>query len=330
MTPTAAPTSCETAPPRSRAWRPPGAGAAYPALAGLAITAYILARVVEGLPATIFELVGVGACGWAWLAARALFERTPSDARWPLVVGLLVAGSGALSVLAPADGLTERVAGNLYALVGSGALLLTFVEPLAGYRRSLPAVERRFRIAFVGVYGLLVAVAVLGLRSSAEGLQDGAVKAACAVVGLGGLFAAVRFRTRHPLAADPPQTARRPPTSDDHELAGRLTRLLVETELETEPDLRIGEVAARLGVPEYRVSQCIGAALGFANFNRWINHHRIARARRLLTDPADERTILEIAFDCGFGSLGPFNRAFRDEVGMTPRAYRAAARKRKA
>ena len=44
-----------------------------------------------------------------------------------------------------------------------------------------------------------------------------------------------------------------------------------------------------------------------------------------LTDPAETGSILEIAFDCGFGSIGPFNRAFKDQVGSTPRAFRRAA-----
>ncbi len=64
--------------------------------------------------------------------------------------------------------------------------------------------------------------------------------------------------------------------------------------------------------------------LGFENFNRMINHHRIEQAKRLLIDP-DRRSILEIAFDCGFGSVGPFNRAFKAETGTTPRAYRREA-----
>jgi AraC-like DNA-binding protein len=32
--------------------------------------------------------------------------------------------------------------------------------------------------------------------------------------------------------------------------------------------------------------------------------------------------VASIAFDLGFGSLGPFNRAFRDETGLTPTEYR--------
>src|SRR6185369_11159820 len=90
--------------------------------------------------------------------------------------------------------------------------------------------------------------------------------------------------------------------------------------------LKVADLARRLGEPEYRVTQCITAAMGFANFNRLINHHRIARAKQLLADPDNGRlSILQIAFECGFSSIGPFNRAFKDEAGTTPRAFRAAS-----
>jgi AraC-like DNA-binding protein len=35
---------------------------------------------------------------------------------------------------------------------------------------------------------------------------------------------------------------------------------------------------------------------------------------------------LTIAIDCGFGSIGPFNRAFKQLVGRTPMAYRLSQR----
>lgn len=302
---------------------------AYAAVAATSFAAYILARFLEDGASTAFAVVGVGACGWAWLVTRALFDPAEAEAAWAPVVALVVAGSGALAVLAPGDGLVSRVAGNGYVLSGSGALLLTFVEPFARYRRDLPPAEKRFRFLFVGVYALLVAVSVLGLRSAGDGpeaaRQDDLVKATCAFVGLAAVLICLRFRRRHPLAGVS-APARRAASPEDVRLAHRLARLLDEEQIDLLPELKIGEVAARLGEPEYRVSQCIGAGLGFANFNRWINHHRIARAKRLLADPLEQRSILEIAFSCGFASLGPFNRAFRDETGMTPRAYRAERR----
>ena len=313
-----------------RPWRPRDRLQVHTAVATASFVSYILGRLVEGSAATVFSVFGVGACGWAWLVARALFDPAERDARWARIVGPIVAMSGALSVLAPAGGLLGRVADNTYALSGSAALLLTFVEPFHRYTRDLPDAEKRFRLAFVAVYAVLVAVSVMGLRAVGEGpdeaLRDNLVKSACAVVGLAALMVAVWFRRGHPLAPRIVTAARRVPTEGDKRLAERLDRLLIEEAIDSRPELKIGDVAARLGEPEHRVSQCISTALGFANFNRWINHHRIARAKGLLADPDERRSILEIAFACGFASLGPFNRAFRDEVGTPPRAYRSTTR----
>jgi AraC-like DNA-binding protein len=42
-----------------------------------------------------------------------------------------------------------------------------------------------------------------------------------------------------------------------------------------------------------------------------------------LADPATARTsISAIAFELGFGSLGPFNRAFKEATGQTPSEWR--------
>ena len=37
-----------------------------------------------------------------------------------------------------------------------------------------------------------------------------------------------------------------------------------------------------------------------------------------------EKRAFHIALDSGFASLGPFNRAFKDMTGQTPRQYRLA------
>lgn len=296
----------------------------YAVIVAISFVSYVLARWLDGAASTAFRAVGVGACGWAWLLARALFDPLPRDAWWPRIVVLIVATSGASAVLAP-DGLASRVAGNLYTLSGSAALLLTFVEPFHHYRRALASAEKRFRLAFVAVQAVLVGASVLGLwaTAGADPRWDTLIKCACAVAGLGAAMAAVGFRLRRPLQTM--SAPKRAPTVEDGRLAERLVRLLQTEDVDREPDLRIGDVAARLGEPEYRVSQCIRAALGFANFNRLINHYRVERAKQRLADPAETASILQIAFDCGFGSIGPFNRAFKDQVGSTPRAFRRAA-----
>lgn len=313
-------------------WRAPGRLAAYGTAMAVSFACYAVGHALNGaggLAGTLLDMIGVGACGWAWLIARALFDPAKQDAWWPrIVVGVLVV-SGALTVLSLPTG-PRQIAENTYALSGSAALLLTFFEPFHRYRRDLPIEEKRFRLAFVVVYAALVAVSILAPHGSAvtavEAYRLDLINSGCAIGGLIAGVVAIVWRLRHPLT-EPARPARRAPTAEDQDLAARIVRLLREEQIHAEPNLKVADVAARLGQPEYRVSQCVTGVLGFENFNRMINQHRIEQAKAMLRDPA-RRPILDVAYDCGFGSVGPFNRAFKAEVGVTPRAYRAAAAER--
>lgn len=286
-------------------------------IAGLSFVAFILARLLDGPVGLMLLAIGASACGWAWLFARALFDPARHDAVWPRAVVAVVAVSGAVSVLGSDGDLAARVAGNLYVLSGSAALLMTLIEPFQTHGCQTPPSEKRFRAVFVIAFVLLAGISVLGVW-----LRPEPIYVASAALSLAGAVAATVFRLTHPLKADAAR-ARQPATDEDRRLGERLTALLVGEAIYADPDLRIADVAQRLNEPEHRVSRCISAALGFANFNRLINHHRINLAKHLLAAPEEERSILEIALDCGFGSVGPFNRAFKDETGMTPRAWRA-------
>ena len=50
---------------------------------------------------------------------------------------------------------------------------------------------------------------------------------------------------------------------------------------------------------------------------RTILARRLQKAHRLLTS-ATSRSVTDIAFDCGFGSLPTFYRAFRQAYGISP------------
>ena len=87
--------------------------------------------------------------------------------------------------------------------------------------------------------------------------------------------------------------------------------------------LTIRELAELMNEQEYRLRRLINGQLGFRNFNDFLNQYRINNACEILSDPAQTRkTILEIAYDLGYQSIGPFNKAFKDLKGATPTAYR--------
>src|SRR6185312_15333461 len=92
-----------------------------------------------------------------------------------------------------------------------------------------------------------------------------------------------------------------------------------------EPALTIGQVAKRSGYPEYLVSAVINRRFG-GTFWDYINRLRVEAVRAHLADRGDARTILDIAYDCGFTSKSTFNAAFKRQLGETPSAYRKAAR----
>ena len=87
--------------------------------------------------------------------------------------------------------------------------------------------------------------------------------------------------------------------------------------------LTIGQLARQLGAQEHRLRRLINAKMGFRNFNDFLNHHRVQVACQQFADPTLARTpILTIAMKLGYGSIGPFNRAFKQSTGLTPTEFR--------
>jgi AraC-like DNA-binding protein len=109
-------------------------------------------------------------------------------------------------------------------------------------------------------------------------------------------------------------------------LAARLKAHMADERAYRDEGLTIAALAARLGEQEYRLRRLINGSLGHRNFAQFLNGYRLAEVKTALADPSQrEVPILTIALDAGFGSLGPFNRAFREAEGMTPSEFRTRA-----
>lgn len=89
-----------------------------------------------------------------------------------------------------------------------------------------------------------------------------------------------------------------------------------------QPDLTISHLATQLQCPDHHLRKLINQRLGYTNFNAFLNHYRIEEARKRLVE--SHLPVLSIALDLGYGSIASFNRAFKDNVGTTPTAYRSA------
>ncbi len=294
-----------------------------------------------GLFWPIASFMSLATCGWSWLLARSLFRGSDGETAWPfVVVGLIVISHGTADLLMLADGSSAwrgmliRMLRNTGSLTSSAVLVLAAIEAVRNYSPDLPAPERRFRQIFVAGYcGLVLVAVILFNRAAQQGVEarlGDAVRICCACLALAGATLSVYVRDRLPLPASlsgRKTMRRRAAIIADDDMQGlgvRIERLIGE-QVYTRNDLKVADIARLLGEPDYKVTQCITGVLGFSNFNRFINHHRISHARTALTDPAQRSTsILTIALDSGFGSIGPFNRAFKAETGQTPRDYRNA------
>lgn len=90
-------------------------------------------------------------------------------------------------------------------------------------------------------------------------------------------------------------------------------------------DLTLTELATQLGASPHQLSQLFNQHLG-ESFYDYINRHRVTAFQRLASLPPNwNRPLLDIAFDCGFGSKSTFNAVFRRQVGINPSAWRQQA-----
>ncbi len=220
------------------------------------------------------------------------------------------------------------------ALIHQGVVIALLVHvlwlALAHRRDDLSERRRAFRLVFAGLAGALGLSFELGdLLTRAGAPMDvlTLLHAAALFALVFGLSAwalsplNVMERTASPRAAD--EAA--PPRPEDRADLDRL-RALLDDGVYREEAMSIGRLAARLDMPEHRLRKLINQGLGFRNFSAFLNARRIADAQIMLAD-ADQarRQITQIALDLGYGSLGPFNRAFKAATGRTPTEYRRAA-----
>jgi AraC-like DNA-binding protein len=272
-----------------------------------------------------FTLLCVANPLWFWLLAQAWFAdaRRP-DWRWALPMALTV-GAGLWHEVA-APGNAPAGARAVHALGAAAVVIATCVQVLRGKAGDLVEPRRRWRGWFLlatGAYGLAAAVllAWFGGQLPTPWAQANIGFILLASVGLN-----VWLATHPPArAVEPPGVAAAPRQAPavDAALVERIREAMQVQQLYRDDQLTVAALARAIGSQEYLVRRAINGHLGFRNFHGFLNRWRLGdAATRLRNEP--QRPILSIALDVGYGSIGPFNRAFRSRFGMTPSEYRAA------
>jgi AraC-like DNA-binding protein len=107
----------------------------------------------------------------------------------------------------------------------------------------------------------------------------------------------------------------------DQELKKKILFLMKEEKIFTKPDLTLFDLANHLGVHSKVVSNTINEGFNL-NFNDFINSHRVKEVMaKVQTNETQIKTLLGIAYDCGFNSKSTFNRAFKKHSHLTPMEY---------
>lgn len=110
-----------------------------------------------------------------------------------------------------------------------------------------------------------------------------------------------------------------PPLAKD--LAAKLERLMEQETLYLHNDLRLDDLAERLGISRNQVSQVINEHFNRSFFD-YINQYRVRAAQELLMETeAGETPIAQIAFDAGFNTRASFYKAFRKFSSQPPSAF---------
>ncbi len=230
---------------------------------------------------------------------------------------------------------SERyVLAEMVVVIGAIAMMAHLVwRALAGREEDLVEGRRRFRVWFAALIALTGGGSMILEQALAAFGADQALSLTITTIFVLplGIVALLWLARLHPEALSFRKVeSRRPekPVLDAHEkdMQRRLETIMETERAFAEQGLTIGVLAARVGAPEHQLRALINRSMGYRNFSAFLNHYRLAEARKALADPARARTpVLTIAMDAGFSSLAPFNRAFKNEIGKTPTAYRADA-----
>ncbi len=291
---------------------------------------------LSGFAQFALVVLGSGGCAWFWLFSCYMFRNKKhlSPKLFIAIAAVVFVESTAAMIFPIGSNGTSSEAGrvvhNAASMICMTALAFVFYEALNGFKDIKSKAERRFRVLYTAGFSVLVGITILWLSGAAANsfaaLWKPALLTTCGLIALIGSLLAIQYRLKNPLIAkNPNQKPQQIKT--DIEKSDMIAQLIIEAinddKLLTTPNLKVSDFADSIGEQEYKVTRSITNTLKYKNFNHLLNSHRIERAKRVFSDINNSHlTIATVAYDCGFNSIGPFNRAFRQYTGITPREYR--------
>jgi AraC family transcriptional regulator len=88
-----------------------------------------------------------------------------------------------------------------------------------------------------------------------------------------------------------------------------------------ERDIKLADLAGSIEMSQFHFSHLFKQSIGTSPY-QYLLQQRIERAKQLLKQT--DRSIVDIAFGCGFNSHSHLSKQFRQLTGMTPKSYRSS------
>jgi AraC-like DNA-binding protein len=276
-----------------------------------------------------------------WLFAKALFVDGFRPRRAQVAAALALVALGLWHELDFGRAVRSG-AGAPFQLIGSLAyegLVLAFLvaalyEAWRGLATDLVEKRRRLRVMLVaGVAAYLAIVVAIQLSNLALGVRTAhplVLSNLVLMLAVGFIAALSLLQPRRGTWIECAWEAGSSAASEEANAAERklladLDRRMAAEGLYRGEGLTIGSLARILGAQEYQLRRVINHHLGYRNFNDFLHSYRISEACARLRSPKEaKRSVLSLALDLGYNSIGPFNRAFKARTGMTPTEFRRA------
>ncbi|WP_425417806.1 helix-turn-helix domain-containing protein [Oricola indica] len=297
---------------------------------GAGIYAMLSVEPLQGLlgPAYVpLKLLAMLSPAYFWLFIMALFDDEFAFRTWMAAPPVAIAALFLVCFPFPA---TEQASKLAHLAIVLALMVHILRMTRCNLRDDLVAARRQFTGIVVFLVPLVClaigVIEVYELFNLRGGFASPAIAAMLLCVSAAFAFgiAGIRKSLFPQPVASAPQPNGTNSAADRFDLA-RLEKLMNEG-IYLNSGLTIGELANRMNMPEHRLRRLINKGLGYRNFAAFINDHRIEEARRRLSEPETAREqITSLAFDLGYSSLAPFNRAFRERIGMSPSQYREKA-----
>jgi len=124
------------------------------------------------------------------------------------------------------------------------------------------------------------------------------------------------------LLETPPQSNSADLTFEEKQLEADLIELMEKEKPFLNEELTLSELAEVLGITDKKLSRLLNQGMK-TSFYRFVNAYRLAEFKQKIGEAKSQQyTIESVAFECGFKSKASFYRLFKEEMGVSPSAYR--------